>query len=86
MFGFLGIKKPEHVAMLMSVLKAHCEAHGIARECPERLEIARRLVKSFEEGARTPEMLRAALGISDAPKTDRRRRQATGYQYGSARH
>jgi len=86
MLGFLGITKREHVAMLMHALNAHCRAHGIARECPERLEIARLLAKSFEEGARTPEMLRAALAIADAPKGDRRRQQPTGHQYRSARH
>jgi hypothetical protein len=86
MNGFLGITKREHVAMLMQALNTHCRAHGIARECPERLEIARRLVKSFEEGARTPEMLRAALALTDAPKSDRRPQQAQGHQYGPARH
>jgi hypothetical protein len=85
MIGFLGITKREHVAMLMSVLNAHCQAHGIARECPERLDVARRLAKSFEEGARTPEMLRMVLALTDAPKGDRPDQQSTRPEYGSAR-
>jgi hypothetical protein len=85
MFGFLGITKPEHVAMLMEVLNAHCRAHGIARECPERLEVARRLAMSFENGARTPEMLRAVLALTDGPRADRLHQQAAGHMQRSAR-
>jgi hypothetical protein len=69
MFGFLGIKDPEHVAMLMKALNAYCQAHDIARECPERLEVARRLVKLFESGARTPEALQ--MGLALTAKLDR---------------
>jgi hypothetical protein len=71
--------------MLMEVLNARCQAHGIARECPERLEIARRLAMSFENGARTPEMLRAALTLTDAPNGNRLHPRAARHMYKSGR-
>jgi hypothetical protein len=68
MSGFLNITEPRHAALLMTVLNAYCQAHGIARECPERVEIARKLVKLFDGGARTPEALRQGLAVSCEPR------------------
>ena len=61
MAGFLGIDDPKHVAILMAALNDYCQAAGIPRECPERVEAARLLVAAFKSGARTPDELRATL-------------------------
>jgi len=68
MSGFLSITDPKHAALLMTVLNAYCQAHGVARECPERLEVARKLARLFEGGARTPEALREGLAASREPQ------------------
>jgi hypothetical protein len=84
MFDFLGVKDRDDVAILMKVLNEHCQIAGIARECPERLEVAKTLVKLFRGGARTPEELRAAL--KDRLKLLPRRASVSPPPRGSARH
>jgi hypothetical protein len=61
MVGFLGIEDPKHVAILMEALRGYCRDADIGRECPERGEVARLLVKAFKNGARTPEQLSVAV-------------------------
>ena len=72
MAGFLGIDDPTHVAILMAALNDYCQAAGIPRECPERAEAARLLVKAFKSGARTPEELRATLKAEPKASAPRR--------------
>src|SRR5262249_30962326 len=61
MVGFLGVENPRHVAILMAALRDYCRDADIGRECPERGEVARLLVKAFRSGANTPDQLKAAV-------------------------
>jgi hypothetical protein len=64
----------KQLAMLMTALNDYCQVAGVNRESRERLEAAYVVRRAFKGGARTPEQLRAALGLAGRSKTAAPRR------------
>jgi hypothetical protein len=60
---FLEIDDPEHRAILTAALDDYCRAIGIGDEDSDRLRAARLVLKTFNNGAHTPERLSAALAV-----------------------